>query len=175
MTERDCNHNLVLGDTMTHITLPVISFTPSGPEPVYDWGDRHTADWHQFEANDRIYLFVTDGSQVYEMDGQACRDLVTALGTTASSSAILESLGVHQPGAIGDDVPSTTVPLRSLSLAVAQKCNLGCTYCYAQEGSFGAPATAMPRTVALAAVDRLFTGHPQVTDSIWRFSGGSHY
>ena len=143
---------------MTHITLPVISFTTSGPEPVYEWGDRHTADWHQFEANDRTYLFVTDGSQVYEMDSQAFRDLVTARGTTASSSAILESLGVYQPGAIGDEVPSTTAPLRSLSLAVAQKCNLGCTYCYAQEGSFGAPATAMPRTVALAAVDRLFTG-----------------
>ena len=31
-------------------------------------------------------------------------------------------------------------PLHALSLAVAQKCNLGCTYCYASQGSFGGPA-----------------------------------
>jgi uncharacterized protein len=41
---------------------------------------------------------------------------------------------------------------------VAQKCNLGCTYCYAQEGDFGGLAKDMPAEVALAAVERLFAG-----------------
>jgi uncharacterized protein len=39
---------------------------------------------------------------------------------------------------------------------VAQKCNLGCTYCYAREGSFGGPAKNMSADVALRAVDLLF-------------------
>ena len=30
-----------------------------------------------------------------------------------------------------DDVPIVSPPLHALSLAIAQKCNLGCTYCYA--------------------------------------------
>jgi uncharacterized protein len=55
-----------------------------------------------------------------------------------------------------DDAPVESPPLRALSLAVAQKCNLGCTYCYAQQGSFGGPARSMPDDTALAAVDLLF-------------------
>jgi uncharacterized protein len=46
--------------------------------------------------------------------------------------------------------------VRALSLAVAQKCNLGCTYCYAQGGSFGGAATSMELDTALASVDLLF-------------------
>ncbi len=47
-------------------------------------------------------------------------------------------------------------PLRSLSLAVAQSCNLGCSYCYAQEGSFGGKASEMAWRTAETAVRRLF-------------------
>jgi uncharacterized protein len=47
--------------------------------------------------------------------------------------------------------------VRALSLAVAQKCNLGCTYCYAQGGSFGGPATSMELQTALDSVDLLFS------------------
>ena len=36
-----------------------------------------------------------------------------------------------------DDRPLAAPPLHAISLAVAQKCNLGCTYCYAQQGDFG--------------------------------------
>lgn len=55
-------------------------------------------------------------------------------------------------------VPPKAVPLRALSLAVAQKCNLGCTYCYAQQGSFGGDAASMSAEIANASVDRLFDG-----------------
>jgi uncharacterized protein len=46
--------------------------------------------------------------------------------------------------------------LRALSLAVAERCNLGCTYCYAEGGSFGGPARSMSWEVAEASVHRLF-------------------
>lgn len=47
--------------------------------------------------------------------------------------------------------------VRALSLAVAQKCNLGCSYCYAKEGDFGGSPKNMPLQTALAAVDLLFS------------------
>jgi uncharacterized protein len=46
--------------------------------------------------------------------------------------------------------------VRSLSLAVAQKCNLACTYCYAQEGSFGSEPKSMEYDAAVRAVELLF-------------------
>jgi len=54
-----------------------------------------------------------------------------------------------------DALPGASFPVHALSLAVAQTCNLGCSYCYAQEGDFGGAAKNMPESVALAAVDRL--------------------
>jgi uncharacterized protein len=48
------------------------------------------------------------------------------------------------------------MPVRSLSLAVAQKCNLACSYCYAQEGSFGSEPKNMEHAAAIRAVDLLF-------------------
>ncbi len=45
--------------------------------------------------------------------------------------------------------------MRALSLAIAQKCNLGCTYCYAQQGEFGDAPKNMALETALAAVDLL--------------------
>jgi len=48
-----------------------------------------------------------------------------------------------------------TPKVRALSLAIAQTCNLGCTYCYAQGGSFGQPSKAMALPVAIQAIDRL--------------------
>jgi uncharacterized protein len=64
-------------------------------------------------------------------------------------------LGVDAPAYV-DDGPPQQPPVRALSLAVAQKCNLGCTYCYAQGGSFGGAATSMELDTALASVDLLF-------------------
>jgi hypothetical protein len=44
-------------------------------------------------------------------------------------------------GGIVDEKPPESVRLHALSLAIAQKCNLGCTYRYAQQGGFGGKET----------------------------------
>ena len=67
----------------------------------------------------------------------------------------LQNLGVDEPQLVDDSAPLDP-PLRALSLAVAQRCNLGCTYCYAQQGSFGDVPKSMPLATALKAVDLLF-------------------
>lgn len=49
----------------------------------------------------------------------------------------------------------TAVPVRSISLAIAAKCNLACTYCYAEQGTFGGADRPMSEEVALAAIETL--------------------
>jgi uncharacterized protein len=67
---------------------------------------------------------------------------------------LLSSIGVGEPPLI-DDAPLAPPPIHALSLAIAQKCNLGCTYCYAQQGAFGGQPKNMPLETANRAVDLL--------------------
>ena len=102
-------------------------------------------------------LFLPNGSRVFELDGETSASL-DALLSSGDEDAIerrLRELGVDVPPLI-DDAPVSSPPLHALSLAVAQKCNLGCTYCYAQQGEFGGAAKNMPMDVALDAVALLF-------------------
>jgi uncharacterized protein len=51
-------------------------------------------------------------------------------------------------------------PVRAISLAVAQSCNLACTYCYAEGGQFGKKAQLMDKAVAFAAIQQLIESTP---------------
>ncbi len=107
------------------------------------------------------HVLVVDGSRLYDVDEELAAQLAAArAGATsgphaADVPALLRQLGLDGDPFV-DDRALETPPLRALSLAVAQKCNLGCAYCYAEQGSFGGPAVNMPREVALRAVDLLF-------------------
>ena len=111
---------------------------------------------HLLESSLGGHLFIADGSRLFDADA----DLFAAYGAAIAdggTEAIDELLG--QAGLLGrpfvDDSPIRRPPLRALSLAIAQKCNLGCTYCYAQQGEFGGPAKNMSMGDALHAVDLL--------------------
>jgi uncharacterized protein len=115
-----------------------------------------TPQIHLIESSPAGHLFVADGSRLFEADA----------GLFASYGAAIENGGteaidelLRQTGLVGrpfiDDTPLSSPPLRALSLAIAQKCNLGCTYCYAQQGEFGGPAKNMELADALRAVDLL--------------------
>jgi len=72
-------------------------------------------------------------------------------------SELLTKLGLTmQRPHIGDEVPGN-IRVRAISLAIAQKCNLGCTYCYAREGEFGSSPKNMPLETALASIDLLIS------------------
>ncbi|HYM60540.1 MAG TPA: radical SAM protein [Thermoanaerobaculia bacterium] len=103
-------------------------------------------------------LFLPNGSRVFDVDEEtyAALDALLDSGDEAAIQQRLRDLGVDVPPLI-DDAPVQSPPLRALSLAVAQKCNLGCTYCYAQQGEFGGAAKNMPLDVAFRAVDLLFS------------------
>src|ERR1700730_7026343 len=83
------------------------------------------------------HLFMMDGSRLYDLpDGVEVSDL----------EEIVEELQGAQPRRI-DDTPLTPPPLQSLSLNLAQACNMGCSYCYADAGKFGGKARMMSSEV----------------------------
>lgn len=118
----------------------------------------HSPQIHLVDSGSDRHLFVPDGSRFYDVDAEtfAALDRLRRSGDEDGLHATLLSLGLDAPVAIGDDPPADP-PVRALSLAVAQACNLGCSYCYADGGSFGGPATAMDERTARDAVEFLFS------------------
>jgi uncharacterized protein len=111
---------------------------------------------HLIDAATGGHVFVADGSRLFDADAELFAELRTALAGERIAG-MLDRVGLGGPPRI-DDQPLTDPPLHALSLAIAQKCNLGCTYCYAQQGEFGGPARNMTRETADKAVDLLFSG-----------------
>jgi len=102
------------------------------------------------------YLLVVNGSRLYALQPDMAAEARLLLGSKDDSevAAWLHKAGLDHPQEI-DDEPLAPMRPHALSLAVAQKCNLGCTYCYAQQGAFGGQAKEMPLETACAAVDLL--------------------
>lgn len=123
---------------------------------LFELSAPHVPDVHLYETEVGQHLLVVNGSRLFDVDPEASGALERArrAGDGATVRRLLEALGVSEPPFI-DDQPVESPPVRALSLAVAQKCNLGCTYCYAQQGDFGGPARNMPRQTALDAVELL--------------------
>ena len=105
------------------------------------------------------HLFVADGSRLFDIESETFGTLQAALEAADEGQVdvVLASLGLDGRPWI-DDTPLAEPPIHALSLAVAQKCNLGCTYCYAQQGEFGGPAKSMAQREADRAVDLMIDG-----------------
>lgn len=127
------------------------------PAPIYTSAPR-VANAHLFRAGERHMLLSVASGRVYELDEILARtvDLTMDFGDADRVGQFMEATGIFEPPS--EAHPPATVPLRALSLAVAQKCNLGCTYCYARQGNFGGAESSMSLDVARAAVDRLLDG-----------------
>lgn len=115
-----------------------------------------TPQLHLIESATGGHLFVADGSRLFDADAEmfASYDAAVARGEAAEIDELLRRAGLSGKPFI-DDTPLPPPPIRALSLAIAQKCNLGCTYCYAQQGEFGGAAKNMPLGEALRAVELL--------------------
>jgi uncharacterized protein len=116
-------------------------------------GAPRSPDIHLLESEAGHHLFVANGSRLFDVEP----DLFARLGAAIAAdrvSEVLSSIGLGEPPLI-DDAPLPAPPIHALSLAIAQKCNLGCTYCYAQQGAFGGQAKNMPLETANRAVDLL--------------------
>jgi uncharacterized protein len=116
------------------------------------------------------HLFVADGSRLYDIDAVLFARIERAEDDD-EIAAILRELGLQGAPFI-DDRPLDPPPLYALSLAVAQKCNLGCVYCYAEQGSFGGVPQNMDLATAQAAVDLLLAEAPPGGRVALAFLGG---
>jgi uncharacterized protein len=133
-------------------------------------GAPRSADVHLFESDGAHHLFVANGSQLFDIEP----DLSARLGAAISAGRVHELL--VEIGADGrpliDDMPLNAPAIHALSLAVAQKCNLGCTYCYAAQGTFGGRAKNMPLETANRAVDLLLEETADGGKATLAFLGG---
>ncbi|MFG6486210.1 radical SAM protein [Roseateles sp. BYS78W] len=113
-------------------------------------------DAHWIEGEWGAQLLVVNGSRLYQVPPPLASDF-RAVFEAADAGGLTRLLQAHdlQAEPYIDDVPLAAPPAHALSLAVAQKCNLGCTYCYAGQGEFGGKARNMEEAVARQSVDWL--------------------
>lgn len=120
------------------------------------------------------HLFVADGSRVYDVDEDTAAELEAwiadgRVGLDAVDAALGERLITRR--AI-DGTPLPPLPVSSISLNLAQGCNMACGYCYADEGRFGGAARMMSEQVAQATVEQLLLGSDLGVRVVVGFMGG---
>jgi uncharacterized protein len=144
---------------MTPISPPVAGAPDAAPraKELFQLASPVCPDLHLIRSSVGLHLLLPNGNRLFDLDGptfcalEAARDAAD----TGMVRRLLDDLGLDlQP--LVDDEPLVGPPLRALSLAVAQKCNLGCSYCYAQQGEFGGLAKSMPVSTVLESVELLF-------------------
>jgi uncharacterized protein len=133
--------------------MPVQLFSIQGRSPGIPALPPEQRDFHLFETEIGAHVLMVNGSRVFTISSEIATALEESPG---DSSALFARLGLSAPEYVTDEPPAGS-PIRALSLAIAQKCNLGCTYCYAQEGGFGSREKDMSPEAARAAVELLFS------------------
>ena len=132
-----------------------------------------SARLHLFNDGADNFLLDVESGRIHQLPAAHAKALETALllddPTRAELIALALGMGTTTPN---NAEPPKSVPVKALSLAVAQKCNLGCTYCYAQQGTFGRKAGNMPSDVAEASVDQLLKGIKPGEKLTLAFMGG---
>ena len=140
--------------------------------------DRHlatrprSARLHAFQGTSGHFVLDVESGAVSSVPPSHAGMLHSALERDVGRAELTATaLGLIKAEVKRVDIPRS-VPVRALSLAVAQKCNLGCTYCYAQQGTFGSAARSMELNVAYASVDRLVQDAPPGEPITLAFMGG---
>jgi uncharacterized protein len=116
----------------------------------------YSPQMHLVPAGSATQLFLANGSRLHSINDETAATLkqLQEQKNEAAITATLAALGLAAPPAI-DDTPLKNPKTYALSLAIAQKCNMGCAYCYADQGDFGGPTKNMPLTTAKRSIDLL--------------------
>ena len=109
---------------------------------------------HRFRSGVGEHLLVVPFSRVFDLSDTEAAALDA---DPRALHALAETLGEKAPGEVALDQIVEPEP-QSISLNVSSSCNLGCTYCYADKGSFGGrQSEPMTWDVARMAIDRLLS------------------
>jgi uncharacterized protein len=133
----------------------------------------HHKDYHLINSGREPLLFLANGSKLIRMPSTMKSPLQKALHTHPSFllEAMLEPYIPYEPQYI-DELPIQNPATHALSLAIAQKCNLGCNYCYAAQGQFGEAAKTMDLKTAKQAIDFLLKDKKEGDSVQISFMGG---
>jgi uncharacterized protein len=130
--------------------VPISALWPGAAPPVAE----DDPPWVHLLDGETPLAFVVEGSRLFAID-RATFDRLSA-GDAGAIEAVRAAVGAS-PRAASPPMEFPEEPT-SLSLNIAQACNLSCTYCYADEGRFGGKPRLMAEDVALSAIDRLIEG-----------------
>lgn len=127
-----------------------------------------------FESLQGAHLFLADGSRVFDIDVEFAATLSHMIDNGKVPRELAELIGDGESRFIGSE---TVAPpdVRSISLNVAQSCNMSCSYCYADEGRFGGRARLMEKDIARRAIDRLVLDAPAGSNLLVGFMGGEPF
>ncbi len=128
---------------------------------------------HLFSSENAKFLLDVEHGRILEVNEPMAKAIKVAMdfGDIERVGMMASAMGVL-PKISTESEPPSTVPVRAFSLAIAQKCNLGCTYCYAEQGTFGGKAENMELEIAKASVDRLLSEVDAGGKIILAFMGG---
>lgn len=128
---------------------------------------------HLIKGAQNTQLFVPNGSRLYQIapDTEAYISSLLELKDEKAIQYELVALGLDAPALI-DNQPLEDPPLHAISLAIAQKCNMGCSYCYADQGDFGGPSKKMPLETAKKSIDMLIDAREKGDTVQLTFLGG---
>ncbi|MBE5320838.1 SPASM domain-containing protein [Pedobacter sp. MR2016-19] len=128
---------------------------------------------HLVKGGQQTQLLIANGTMLYKISPQTeeeFRVLLKSKDEKGIKNKLID-MGLDAPLKI-DDEPLKSPRIYALSLAIAQKCNMGCTYCYADQGSFGGAMKSMPLNVALRSIDLLLKDCPENGKVQLTFLGG---
>lgn len=139
---------------------------------------------HTFRTENGFYLFGVNNMQAFEIDKDTfeCISLLNSGKDVISSdySEIIEELVENEIIIESDEKKNNfgkveeyvDFPIKSLALHLVHDCNLRCTYCYGEGGSYGGERKPMTDEVAFKAIDFLLYNSGELPNvSITLFGG----
>jgi len=121
------------------------------------------------------HLFLVDGSRLFDIEDDIAEVLAADITRGVLPDSILSLIGHTDDHRFISARPIRPPVLRSISLNVAQACNMSCGYCYADRGHFGGNASLMGAAVARRSVDKLIAEAPPESDLVVGFMGGEPF
>ncbi|MDW9670851.1 SPASM domain-containing protein [Sinorhizobium meliloti] len=121
------------------------------------------------------HLFLADGSRLFDIDEDLASAWSLDLDQGLLPAEIRALIGDSEEDRFISPGPIAPPALRSISLNVAQACNMSCGYCYADRGHFGGRPSLMDEPIARMSVDRLIADAPAGSDLVIAFMGGEPF
>ena len=130
-------------------------------------------DFITFDSGPDSYLFLVNASQLFQIDREIAAEFKQAINSNDAHkmNRLFSEHQLNNQVSCEAHLPPDT-PVHALSLAIAQKCNMGCSYCYAESGNFGDISKNMPPETAITAVQRLLFASPSGSRVKLAFMGG---